>query len=143
MNLRLAVVRLPGAPRHTRWRPGRRRGSIASSSKGAADMRCLGIAMLMACAALPAFGQGAVPGDPASGQAIAQAWCANCHAIARNGAAASDSVPGFPAIADRPGLTADGLRAFLSEPHGRMPNLALSRNDIDNAIAYILALRTR
>ena len=33
------------------------------------------------------------------------------------------------------------LRAFLSHPHGAMPDLALSRAEIDDLIAYIEGLR--
>lgn len=107
-------------------------------------MRRLVLAMLGVFAAIPAGAQSAAEsGDPAAGQALAQTWCASCHAVARSATAVSNSVPGFPAIADRPTTTADGLRAFLAEPHGRMPNLSLSRNDIDNAVAYILSLRGR
>ena len=45
----------------------------------------------------------------------------------------------------RSGMTADRLRAFLSHPHGAMPNLALTRAEIDDLISYIetLALRAR
>jgi mono/diheme cytochrome c family protein len=32
------------------------------------------------------------------------------------------------------------LRAFLSHPHGAMPDLALSRSEIDDLIAYIEGL---
>ena len=55
----------------------------------------------------------------------------------------SDSVPTFMAIAARPNVSMDGLRAFLADPHGRMPPLVLSRADIDNLSAYILSLRAR
>ena len=39
------------------------------------------------------------------------------------------------------GMTADQLRAFLSHPHGSMPNLALTRAEIDDLISYIESLR--
>lgn len=81
--------------------------------------------------------------DAAAGRILAQTWCANCHAVDARPAIAADQVPGFTAIANRPGVTADGLRAFLSAPHGRMPDLSLSRTDIDNAIAYLLTLRAK
>jgi len=38
-------------------------------------------------------------------------------------------------------MTADQLRAFLSHPHGAMPNLALTRAEIDDLISYIATLR--
>ena len=39
------------------------------------------------------------------------------------------------------GMSADQLRAFLSHPHGAMPNLALTRAEIDDLISYIETLR--
>jgi hypothetical protein len=38
-------------------------------------------------------------------------------------------------------MSADQLRAFLSHPHGAMPNLALTRTEIDDLITYIGTLR--
>ena len=35
------------------------------------------------------------------------------------------------------------LRAFLQTPHSRMPDLRLSRDEIDNLTAYILSLRRK
>jgi cytochrome c len=48
--------------------------------------------------------------------------------------------PTFPQVA-RSGLTADQLRAFLSHPHGAMPDLSLTRAEIDDLVAYIATLR--
>jgi mono/diheme cytochrome c family protein len=94
-------------------------------------------ASVLAVAASPGFAQ-----DMLAGREVAQRWCADCHLVAPGQAtASSDSVPTFMAIAARPNVTADALRAFLAEPHGRMPPLVLSSTDIDNMAAYILSLR--
>ncbi len=87
-------------------------------------------------------------GDPQKGLGLARAWCAACHLVEANPGRAADTAATFPAIAARPTVTADGLRAFLSGQHsgtaqGRMPNLSLSRNDVENLVAYILSLRAR
>jgi len=34
-----------------------------------------------------------------------------------------------------------GLEVFLQTPHGRMPDLHLSRDEIDDVSAYILSLK--
>lgn len=82
--------------------------------------------------------------DMLAGKEVAQRWCANCHLVAPGqSTATSDSIPTFMAIAARPNVTLDGLRAFLADPHGRMPPLVLSRADIDNLAAYILSLRAK
>jgi mono/diheme cytochrome c family protein len=79
--------------------------------------------------------------DTATGVQLAQRWCASCHVI---GGTSSGTVPqgppSFRAIA-RGGGTVDQLRVFLSHPHGEMPDLALSRSEIDDLIGYIATLR--
>ena len=79
--------------------------------------------------------------DVAKGTQLARQWCANCHIINNNpSGGVPQGPPTFPAIA-RSGMTADQLRAFLSHPHGSMPDLALSRAEIDDLIGYIETLR--
>jgi cytochrome c len=79
--------------------------------------------------------------DVAKGTQLARQWCANCHVINNNpSGGVPQGPPTFPAIA-RSGMTADQLRAFLSHPHGSMPDLALSRAEIDDLIGYIETLR--
>lgn len=83
-------------------------------------------------------------GDVFVGHELARRWCASCHAIeAAAPRQASDAVPSFAAIAAMPSTTAASLRVFLATPHARMPDYALSRDDIANMSAYILSLRNR
>lgn len=103
---------------------------------------------ILAVAAGPALAQGPAPqgqatrGDPAQGLALARTWCASCHVVeARPPSAAADSVPGFAAIANRANITAAGLATFLAQPHGRMPDLSLSRGEAGDVVAYLLSLR--
>src|SRR4051812_5441318 len=79
--------------------------------------------------------------DVAAGERIARQWCANCHAI--NGSGSSATLPqGPPSFRVAAGhLDTGQLRAFLTHPHGQMPDLALTRSEIDDLIAYIEALR--
>jgi mono/diheme cytochrome c family protein len=79
--------------------------------------------------------------DAARGAVLAGRWCASCHVI---GAGGGESVPQGPPTfrqVARSGLTADQLRAFLSHPHGSMPDLSLTRAEIDDLIDYIATLR--
>jgi cytochrome c len=87
------------------------------------------------------FGEKEARADVAAGRGIAQRWCVNCHIIsgAQSGAV-QQGPPTFPEIA-KSGMSADRLRAFLSHPHGAMPDLALSRTEIDDLILYIQSLR--
>jgi mono/diheme cytochrome c family protein len=60
------------------------------------------------------------------------------------GAGHGESVPQGPPTfrqVARSGLTADQLRAFLSHPHGSMPDLSLTRAEINDLVDYIATLR--
>ena len=75
------------------------------------------------------------------GAQLAGQWCSSCHVIGKNSTGTvPQGPPSFPMIA-RSGMTADQLRAFLSHPHGAMPDLALTRTEIDALIGYIATLR--
>jgi mono/diheme cytochrome c family protein len=79
-------------------------------------------------------------GDAAKGAVLAERWCAACHVV---GAGHGESVPqGPPTFAQvaRSGLTAN-QRAFLSHPHGAMPDLSLTRGEIEDLVDYIATLR--
>lgn len=82
----------------------------------------------------------AASGNPEAGAAIARAWCANCHLVSPDQAVARTEAPSFQTLADEPDRTIEGLEAFLFDPHPPMPNLDLSRDQIDDVIAYILSL---
>jgi mono/diheme cytochrome c family protein len=79
--------------------------------------------------------------DAANGERLARQWCANCHVIDGSGPSARlpQGPPSFRVAAGH--LNPGELRAFLSHPHGAMPDLALSRAEIDDLIAYIEGLR--
>jgi mono/diheme cytochrome c family protein len=105
-------------------------------------MRRLCLILALPLIALPAHAQ--VPtGDPDVGGGIARTWCANCHVVEARPTRGGDAVPSFSAIAAMPSTTALSLTAFLQTPHGRMPNFQLSRQQIDDAVAYILSLKGR
>jgi len=91
----------------------------------------------------PAWGAGDAS-KASDGRKLALQWCAECHLVEKAQAQAPvDGVPTFFAIADHPSTTETGLRAFLSTPHGKMPDIMLSREQIDDIIAYILSLKSQ
>ena len=97
-------------------------------------------AAIATLAALPASAQSA--GDAVRGGVLARQWCASCHIVAQGeGRSATDAVPTFMSVAAMPSTTALSLRVFLQTPHLRMPNFALTVEQTDDAIAYILSLR--
>ncbi len=81
----------------------------------------------------------ALASDAAKGEIIAKRWCAACHLVSPEQTRAVPDVPSFAAIA-RMKLPAGSLKAFLSDPHPRMPNMNLTRSEIEDIVAYIRSL---
>jgi mono/diheme cytochrome c family protein len=95
---------------------------------------------LLASLCVPAVAQEI--GDIAAGRRLANNWCSSCHVVdASSRQGVSNGVPTFSAIAHMKSTTQMALRAFLQTPHSRMPDLHMSREEIDNITAYILSLR--
>lgn len=93
-------------------------------------------------AALTSFGF-AMPanagGDVTRGEAIAKRWCVNCHVVSPEQTTAKVDVPTFADIARRrPDDRA--LSSFLVKPHPPMPDLSLTRQEIEDVVAYIRSL---
>jgi len=84
-----------------------------------------------------------LPGDANAGRALAMRLCAGCHVVAPDQRRpAMDGAPAFLTLARDPAVTELSLRAFLQTPHARMPNIMLSRREIDDLVSHILGMRT-
>jgi mono/diheme cytochrome c family protein len=84
---------------------------------------------------------GAACADASAGARMALQWCANCHVVNARGPSATvpQGPPAFRTIAGH--MNPEQLRAFLSHPHGAMPDLALTRAEINDLIDYIETLK--
>ena len=80
-------------------------------------------------------------GDAAQGVMLARTWCASCHVVEPGGRGA-DTAPPFVAIANDPKRPPAALRAWLTRPHPPMPNMNLTRAEIDDLVAYLRSLKT-
>ncbi len=97
-------------------------------------------ALLMACWPLTARAQEL--GNTAAGHRLSDTWCGSCHLVGPDvTSAVSNGVPTFFGIAQDKATTMLSLRVFLQTPHAGMPDLHLSRDEVDNLAAYILSLR--
>ena len=90
----------------------------------------LGIGMML-------FVQSAAAADAANCGRLAERWCAACHVVSTSQREAYSDAPPFEEIAKRPGFTESGLTTFLLDPHGKMPNMDLSRTEAADIAAYI------
>lgn len=84
----------------------------------------------------------AVAGDAAHGKRIAERWCATCHVVTSAQTRAMVDAPSFADVARRR-ADAKALANFLVDPHPKMPDMHLSRREIDDIVAYIRSLDPR
>ncbi len=80
-----------------------------------------------------------IAADPDAGHDLAVTWCSSCHLVEQESVAVTQARP-LAAIARDQRWTADALRGFLARPHGGMPDLHLTRQEIDNLAAYLDSL---
>lgn len=102
-------------------------------------MRSLGycaILLLLTCTSEATFAD-----DANHGSTLAQRWCASCHVVSGTQTKGTDIAPSFASIAEGPGFSAGKLAFFLLEPHPKMPNMALSRDEASDLSAYITEQR--
>jgi mono/diheme cytochrome c family protein len=104
-------------------------------------MRSTALLGVLTLLAAPALAQ-PEPGDARAGQRLAATWCANCHQIAPGGPGPStDAAPTFASILAMPSTTSMSLRVFLQSPHANMPDYRLTREQLDDVVAYLLTQR--
>jgi mono/diheme cytochrome c family protein len=81
-------------------------------------------------------------GDIEAGQQLAKTWCSSCHVVGpEQQRGVSNGAPTFTAIARMKSTTPLGLQVFFQTPHDRMPDLHLTRAEMNDLIAYIISLR--
>ena len=101
------------------------------------------LALLSALAQLFSLGVSAAS-DVTAGKSLAEGWCSNCHVVSpAQQRGTSIGAPPFSAIAQMSSTTPMSLRAFLMTSHPPMPDLHLTRDEIDDVSAYILSLKRR
>ena len=95
-----------------------------------------------ALAAFMTIAFGAVPqanaaGDAGNGKVLAQRWCAECHVVSPEQRRASEAAPTFAWIARQPDFNVFRLAFLLLDPHPKMPNMSLMRQEASDLAAYI------
>lgn len=83
------------------------------------------------------------PGDVDAGLEYVRANCATCHEVERHSETVPDfEAPGFPEIANMPGMTGRALVVALQTSHKTMPNFILPDKDRNDVVAYIMSLQS-
>ncbi len=81
-------------------------------------------------------------GDAKNGAVIAKRWCASCHVVSKDQSTAVADAPTFADIARRR-PDKKQIANFLVDPHPPMPDMHLSRKEIDDITTYIRTLDPR
>jgi mono/diheme cytochrome c family protein len=93
-------------------------------------------------ALLGVSGAASAAGNAAAGKRLAQQWCASCHQVEPS-APAKDVAPPFASLGVRKGKDPGWVRAWLTNPHPPMQGINLSRQQIDDVVAYLQSLAPR
>jgi mono/diheme cytochrome c family protein len=86
-------------------------------------------------------GSAAMAADPGHGLVLAERRCATCHLVDADQKQASAEVPPFAVSARKQDFTPEKIAFFLLDPHPKMPDFPLSRNEAADLAAYVGSLR--
>jgi mono/diheme cytochrome c family protein len=78
-------------------------------------------------------------GDPEHGRVLTRTWCTSCHVVDLEGRGA-DAGPALPALLGDGQRTSDEIRGWLAAPHPPMPDFDLTRQEIEDIVAYLESL---
>ena len=78
-------------------------------------------------------------GSADAGKRLAQQWCSSCHQV-DPGAPTKDVAPSFASLRVQKGKDPGWVRAWLTNPHPPMQGINLSRQQIDDIVAYLQSL---
>ena len=104
--------------------------------------RAYRVSLASALVSLLVVGAPALAGDARHGGAISQRWCAECHVVSGDQSSAFADAPSFGDIARRR-TDRKEIANFLANPHPPMPDMHLSRSEIDDIVTYIRSLDPR
>lgn len=103
---------------------------------------CLVAVTLTACGGASApqaapveAGGGRIYGDAQRGKEYVERMCTTCHAV---GVTGTDGAPALALLKKNPKKTDAYIRGFLAMPHKPMPPVALTTQEIEDIIAYVL-----
>ena len=81
----------------------------------------------------------AAAGNAEAGRQFVMRSCSSCHAT-ETAKTATDNAPPFSVVAKTNKDNPAWIRGWLMAPHPPMPNISLSRQQIDDIVAYLSTL---
>jgi mono/diheme cytochrome c family protein len=79
--------------------------------------------------------------DADHGRTLVNRWCVSCHLVGTDQKQATTDAPPFATIAKKSDFDAAKLAFFLLDPHPKMPDMQLSRDETSDIAAYIATLK--
>jgi len=98
-------------------------------------------AALAAAFLVASVGLAEAAGSPEAGSHLANQWCSGCHLVNAKQTEALADAPPFAEIAKKSDSDIAALEGFLMDPHPPMPQMSLTRQQIQDLLAYISSLR--
>jgi mono/diheme cytochrome c family protein len=83
----------------------------------------------------------AASGNAEAGRQLVMRSCSSCHAT-ESSTTATDNAPPFSVVAKTNKERPAWIRGWLMAPHPPMPSISLSRQQIDDIVAYLGTLPT-
>jgi mono/diheme cytochrome c family protein len=96
------------------------------------------IALTFVAATAPAY---AASGNAEAGRQLVTRSCSSCHAM-EGATTATDGAPPFTLVAKTNKERPAWIRGWLMSPHPPMPSISLSRQQIDDIVAYLSTIPT-
>lgn len=81
----------------------------------------------------------AMAGDATQGEKLVKQWCVTCHTDNEAGRG-TDAAPSLDSLAKENEHSPEWVNAWLLDPHPPMPNLGLTKKEIDDIQAYLRSL---
>jgi cytochrome c len=81
--------------------------------------------------------------DPSAGLRIAEAECAGCHAVGREGRSPLPAAPAFREFGRRWSIDQGALGERVSVAHGDMPEFIFEPDEIVDLVAYLLSIQEK
>ena len=102
---------------------------------------CLSVLVVVfGVVSLGAF-EASAAGSAAVGKVLATTWCSSCHLVSAEQQTATTEAPPFESVARRSEDEIAALALFLADPHPPMPQMSLTRQEIQDLLAYIASLK--
>ena len=99
------------------------------------NLKLIGCCLTIAIIAHPVLAA-----DALNGEKLARQWCEPCHVVAADQRDVTGDAAPFASIAARPGFDAARIAMFLLDPHPKMPDMSLTRNEAGELADYIATL---